>query len=52
MEQLKSLNIWVIGVYEGEGVEKVTEKVFEEIMAETFSNLKKTLNDKSKKLTE
>ena len=40
-DNAKHTNICVIGVPEGEEREKGTEKIFEEIIAENFPNMKK-----------
>ena len=41
-DNIKQDNISIIGIQEGEQTEKGVENIFEEIMAENFSNLKKT----------
>ena len=40
-DNVKHTNIHIIGVPEGEGREKGTEKIFEEIIAKNFSNMGK-----------
>ena len=40
-DNVKHTNIHIIGVPEGEGREKETEKIFQEIIAENFPNMGK-----------
>ena len=40
-DNVKSTNICIIGVPEGEENEKETEKIFQEIIAKTFPNMGK-----------
>ena len=41
LDNIKHVNLGIIGIPEGEEREKGTENVFEEIMAENFPNLNK-----------
>ena len=40
---IKHINIWIIGVPEEEGKQKGYEKIFEEIMVESFPNMEKEM---------
>ena len=51
-DNIKHTNIWVIGVPEEEEKKKGTEKNFEEIIVENFSNMGKEKSIKSKKCRE
>ena len=42
-ENIKCTNIFIIGVLEGEGREKGSEKIFEEIIAENFLSMGKEI---------
>ena len=45
-ENIKCTNICIIGVLEGKGREKGSEKIFEEIIAENFLNMGKEIVNK------
>ena len=42
-DNIKSANICIIGVPEGDGIEKISEKIFEEIIAENFQSMGKEI---------
>ena len=42
-DNIKHTNICIIGVPEGEGREKISEKIFEEIIAENFQSMGKEI---------
>ena len=42
-DNIKCANICIIGVPEGEGREKISEKIFEEIIAENFQSMGKEI---------
>ena len=42
-DHIKHTNIWIIGVTEEEEKKKGYEKIFEEIIVENFSNMKKEI---------
>ena len=42
-DNIKHTNIWIIGVTEEEEKKKGYEKIFEEIIVENFSNMKKEI---------
>ena len=48
-DNIKHTNIRIIGVPEEEGKNKVTEKIFEEIIDENFPNMGKEIVIKSRK---
>ena len=45
-DNIKCTDIHIIGVLEGEEREKGREKIFEEVIAENFSSMKKTLESR------
>lgn len=44
MDSIKKVNIWIIGIPEGEEREKGTKHLFKKIIAENFPSLGKELN--------
>ena len=42
-DHIKHTNIWIIGVPEEEEKKKVYEKIFEEIIVENFTNMRKEI---------